>query len=420
MKHSKQSVRDRNKLLEAVNTEVHARLEQSLHKAIQIHILKEEKPQEIQRLWDVDVKIGKRPTVRLSPQISISQVFSQSSGKLLILGSQGAGKTTSLLELAQDLVEIAQADFEQPVPVILNFGSWKNSKQTIADWLIAEIKSKYNISLNSIKLLVNNQLISPLLDGVDELDLGQQELCLRAINQWLTAENRPKNIAVCTKYEDYKKCRTKLRLHGATFLHPLNEQQIQQYLVACRSKELWEVLKDEPDFFDLAKNPLLLNIMILAYEELLIQAWKRLNSQQERREYLLNAYIRRMLTWNLKSRYYKEGKEPRPENARPWLVYLATKMNAAKETEVSPDKLDQTWLQTSGQKSLYRLGMILTLGGILGMKKFILRRILSKNKCIPRNYSQFYNYACERFLLQKVGNKYRFVHEMLQEHIAKM
>lgn len=420
MKHSKQSVRDRNKLLEAVTTEVQARLEQSLHKAIQIHILKQEKPQEIQRLWDVDVKIGKRPTVRLSPQITISQVFRQSSGKLLILGSQGAGKTSTLLELAQDLVEIAQADFEQPVPVILNFGSWKNSKQTIPDWLISQIKSKYDISLNSIKLLVNNQLIIPLLDGLDELDLGQQELSVRAINQWLTSENRPKNMAVCTKLEDYKKCRTKLRLHGAIFLHSLHEQQVQKYLVACRSKELWEVLKEEPQFLELAKIPLFLNIMILAYEELLIQAWKRLNSDRERREYLLNAYIRRMLTWNLKSLYYREGKEPRPENARPWLVYLAGKMNATKETEISPDKLDQTWLQTSGQKSLYRLGMILTLGGILGMKKFILRRILSKNKCIPQNYSQFYNYASERFLLQKIGNKYRFVHQILQEHIAKM
>lgn len=420
MKHSKQSLRDRNKLLEAVNTEVQARLEQSLHKAIQIHILKEEKPQEIQRLWDVDVKIGKRPTVRLSPQITISQVFRQSSGKLLILGSQGGGKTTTLLELAQDLVEIAQANFEQAVPVILNLGTWKNSKQTIPDWLINEIKSKYDISLSTIKLLVNNQLILPLLDGVDELDLGQQELCLRAINQWLSSENRPQNIAVCTKLEDYKKCRTKLRLHGATFLHPLHEQQIKKYLIACRSKELWEVLKDEPQFLELAKNPLLLNIMILAYEELLIQAWKRLNSDRERREYLLNAYIRRMLTWNLKSRYYKEGKEPRPEKARPWLVYLATKMNAAKETEVLPEKLDQTWLQTSSQKSLYRLGMILTFGGVLGMKRFILRRILSKNQCMPWNYSQFYNYATERFLLQKVGEKYRFVHEVLQEHIAQM
>ena len=420
MKHSKQSVRDRNKLLETVNTEVTARLEQSLHKAVQIHILKQEKPQQIQRLWDVDVKIGKRPTVRLSPQITISQVFRQSSGKLLILGSQGGGKTTTLLELAQDLVEIAQANFEQPVPVILNLGSWKNSKQTIPDWLIAEIKSKYDISLKSSKLLVNNQLILPLLDGLDELDLGQQELCLKAINQWLISENRPQNMAVCTKLEDYKKCRTKLRLHGATFLHPLHEQQIQKYLVACRSKELWEILKEEPEFIELAKIPLLLNLMILAYEELLIQAWKRLKSDQERREYLLNAYVRRMLAWNLKSRYYKEGKEPRPEKARPWLVYLAQKMNAAKETEVFPDKLDQTWLQTSGQKFLYRLGMIVTLGGVLGMKKFILRLILSKNKSIPWNYSQFFNYASERFLLQKIGDNYRFVHEILQEHIAKM
>jgi len=420
MKHSQQSVRDRNNLLEAVNSEVQARLEQSLHKAIQIHILKEENPQQTQRLWDVDVKIGKRPTVRLSPKVSMSQVFKQTGGKLLILGSEGSGKTTTLLELSQDLIEIAQANFEQPVPVIFNLSSWKNNQQSISDWLISEIKLKYNIPIKTSKLLIDNQQILPLLDGLDELELAQQELCIRAINQWLSLANRPTNIIVCTRLEDYKKCKTKLKLYGAMFLHPLTEPQIQEYLVASRSRELWGILKDEPQFLELAKSPLLLNMMILAYEELLIQAWKRIKSDKERREYLLNAYVRRMLTWKLKSRCYRDGKEPRPEKARPWLVYLAKRINSTQQTEVSLDKLDQSWLQTPGQKSLYRLGMLLTIGGILGMKRLILRFILWRSKSIPWNYYRFLNYATERFLLQKVGRKYRFIHEILPEHIAQM
>lgn len=413
MKNSQQSVRDRNQLLEAVNSEVKARLEQSLHNAVLTQILKQEQPQKLPRLWDVDVKIGKRPTVRLSPKLSLTQVFSQTGGKLLILGNQGSGKTTTILELARDLTELAQTDVDLPIPVLFNLSSWKDGKQTIADWMIAELKSRYGLNVKTGKQLVNTQQIFPLLDGIDELQLRQQELCIQAINQLIASENTPKNIVISTRLEDYKRCRTKLRLYGAIYLRPLAEPQIQQYLMFSRSRELWEIIKTEPDFLELAKTPLLLNMMILAYEEILIQAWKRITSDKERRDYLLNAYIRRMLTREIKSQSYPKGKEPRPEKTRPLLVFLAKRMEEANQSEFAIEQINPQWLQTRSQKWLYRFAILLTFGGIAGMKKFILHLIVG-------NYSRFLNYATERVILQRVGKRYRFVHELLQEHLAQM
>jgi hypothetical protein len=37
---------------------------------------------------------------------------------------------------------------------------------------------------------------------------------------------------------------------------------------------------------------------------------------------------------------------------------------------------------------------------------------------IPWNYARFLNYANERLFLQRVGGRYRFIHDLLQEHLT--
>ena len=159
-------------------------------------------------------------------------------------------------------------------------------------------------------------------------------------------------------------------------------------------------------------------MMTLAYEEILIHAWKRLPSKEERLKYLLNAYLRWLLTHKIKSRYY--GNEPRPETTRPWLVFLAKRMKDEKQVEFSMSQISPQWLQNNSQQTTYRLGVGLTLGGIGGMRGFILRYILWRNGYIPWNYARFLGLATERLLLQKVGDRYRFNHELLREHLAQI
>ena len=420
MNYSRSTVRNRSKLLKAVQKEVNARLEQSLHNAVRTQLLKESEPEQVQRIWDIEVKIGRRPSFLLPRETKIGEIFAQTGGKLMILGAEGAGKTTTLLELATELISRAETNIEQPIPVWFNLSAWSKDNLSLSDWLVAEIKSRYGIKAKLSKQLIESQQLLPLLDSLNALELSQQELCLQAINQMMAGKKPPKQIVICTRLEDYKSCPTKLRLHGAIYLRPLNNNQIRDYLMSSRSRELWESIKTEPHLLELARMPLLLNLMALAYEEILIHAWKRIDSKPERYNYLLNAYIRRMLLRDIQSRWYRQGKQPRPEQTRHWLIWLAKKMSELNQTEFSIEKIDRNWLETPSQKRLYRIGVILTLGGIAGMKNFILRFLLSRNGSIPWQYEKFLWLATERLFLQRIDGKYRFVHELLQKHLSQL
>jgi predicted NACHT family NTPase len=83
-------------------------------------------------------------------------VFDQEGveGRLLILGKPGAGKTTMLLELAKELVQRAEQDLSEPVPILLSLSSWQNDQQSITDWIVAELNSgKY---YKVVKISLNN------------------------------------------------------------------------------------------------------------------------------------------------------------------------------------------------------------------------------------------------------------------------
>lgn len=59
-------------------------------------------------------------------------------------------------------------------------------------------------------------------------------------------------------------------------------------------------------------------------------------------------------------------------------------------------------------------------GGKACIQHFILRLILWQHGDIPWNYAKFLNYASERLFLQRIGGRYRFIHDLLREHFAKM
>ncbi|NJR66868.1 MAG: hypothetical protein HC772_18680 [Leptolyngbyaceae cyanobacterium CRU_2_3] len=114
-------------LLTQVRNEVTDRLRQSLHNAVLINLGKQSQPQQVKRPWDAEIKIGTRPAEPLPADVTILQVFDRPeiNGKLLILGNPGSGKTTTLLDLAQGLIDRATAQPSFPMPVLFNLSSWK-------------------------------------------------------------------------------------------------------------------------------------------------------------------------------------------------------------------------------------------------------------------------------------------------------
>lgn len=69
--------------------------------------------------------------------------------------------------------------------------------------------------------------------------------------------------------------------------------------------------------------------------------------------------------------------------------------------------------------------MLLLIGGVIGeynivFKHFIIRLILWTNGYIPWNYARFLDYAVKHRLMQQVGGRYRFTHDLLKQHFADM
>jgi hypothetical protein len=183
---TRQGLRNRRDFLGDVKSEVEDRLAQSLHTAAMLTIPKEKQPQQVTRPWDLEVKIVNQPRTPLPPAMGIVAIFDHQAfaGKLLILGAPGSGKTTTLLELARELIRRAELDDAQPMPVLINLSSWRDDNQTFAGWFVDELKVKHGVRKDNGKEWLDERSLLPLLDGLDEVAPTRQEQCLRAINQF--------------------------------------------------------------------------------------------------------------------------------------------------------------------------------------------------------------------------------------------
>ena len=378
-------------LLQQVKEEVVARLKLSLHNAVMINLGKEAQPEQVKRPWSSDIKIGDKPSEPIPDEKSVLEVFDQEEigGKLLILGAPGAGKTTTMLDLAKSLINRAEQDIDYPISVLFNLSMWKDDKQSIRDWLVMELNSKYGVRKDIGRKWVSDAKLLPMLDGLDELKSMRQELCARKINEFLQSDNRPQYLIVCSRIEEYEKIvrrqwqqdvqqeaeeistKQEIRLHlnGAIFLKPLTEQQIQAYLLGLNQAELWQTLQLDVKLLNFVKTPLFLSILGFSsfHETLSLQKWKTLTSSEAHREYLFDVYCetvierslstREMDLKGLKSFSYQKKNPPSTRQTRKYLVYLAQQLQRECQTEFLIEKMQPNWLLTRFQHLKYHIGV---------------------------------------------------------------
>lgn len=359
---SEKGLRTRRELLADVQGEVADRLAQSLPSAALINVRKETQPQQVRRPWDVEVKVGHQPSTLLPPGTEIVDVFvrEEVKGKLLILGAPGAGKTTALLQLAKHLAHHAEQDVSVPVPILLNLSSWKDDNQPIDRWLAAELKVKYGVRNDIGERWLNEGGLTPLLDGLDELEPMRQGKCVQAMSQF-QQDYRPKHLVVSCRLAEYQNSSVKLQLNGAVCLQPLTDEQVRNYLVDAKAPELWTSIQNDTVLFGLAKSPLLLSMMRLVHQERSIQEWRELSLTRERHQYLFDMYIERMLSREKKSDEYTK------EKTLHWLGWLARRLQDQGQAEFLIETIQPTWLQSRTQTWLYRFAVVLCVLLIFGM-----------------------------------------------------
>ena len=264
--HLPESPQQRDKtqreLLGFIEKEVKSRLKHSLHERIFITLDRTEDSCQANPLWSIDLKVGTSEPKRLPSNTKITEIYDRQeiNGRLLILGAPGSGKTTTLLQLAIDLINRAQEDGNQPIPVLLNLSSWKNEQDTLKEWIVDDLKQKYGVRKDIGKKWLDEATVIPLLDGLDEVASDIQELCLEKIQEFLQPEKSLNPLILCSS-ESVQHLDDLVGLNGSITLQPLTPEQIEQYLQLAGEERLREKIKNDETLMELAKTPFLLNII---------------------------------------------------------------------------------------------------------------------------------------------------------------
>src|SRR6266487_6412655 len=216
--------------------------------------------------WEQVVHLPDQSIHPLSFSTSIVQIYDNAGGELLILGEPGSGKTTLLLELTRELLSRATKDETHPIPVVFNLSSWAVKRQPLADWLVGELDSKYQVPRKLGQAWIDTNLILVLLDGLDEVGQEHRTACIGAINTYRHDHGIVPTV-VCSRTAEYRKQlpHVQLQLRNAVVLEPLTTEQINIYLSSGgeQLEAVRVVLQNDPVLREFATSPLMLNVLKL-------------------------------------------------------------------------------------------------------------------------------------------------------------
>lgn len=340
-------------------------LEQSLHGQVLLTLGLEERQDALALPWNISWESADCAPQPLDAETRVFDVFQQlgEGRSLLILGEPGAGKTTTLLTLTRDLLN--HTTEQQRIPAVFNLSSWTGG--SIAEWLIVELNSKYQIPKNIGTTWVEEQQLLFLLDGLDEVRPGRQESCAIALNQF--HQNYGPEIVVCCRIKDYEALNQKLGFQSAVYVRSLTDAQIWQYIDRADTglsglKSLLErsirsdhngPAHDEPTLLDLARSPLLLNIMALTYQGVSASQIPTLATaaaqSQTYTHQLFSAYIERM--FQRRNMASKEHVPYTKEQTLTWLKSLATNLTNTSQTVFLIERMQVNWLNSKRLRIAY-------------------------------------------------------------------
>jgi hypothetical protein len=164
------------------------------------------------------------------------------TGRLVVLGERGAGKTVLMVRLVLDL--IAHRDPGGPVPFLASVASWNPAEQDLRDWLEAQLLINHAAFAKpppadreeptQVAALLASGLILPILDGLDESPEGVRGPAISRINAAL----RPgEQMIVTCRIQQYRDAvrpqdgvEATLRGAAAIQLRLLNAEAVRDYL----------------------------------------------------------------------------------------------------------------------------------------------------------------------------------------------
>jgi hypothetical protein len=303
------------------------------------------------------------------------------AGKLLILGAPGAGKTTALLSLAEQLVCGALSQPKTIIPVLLELSTWRDDNQRLEDWLVEQLYDLHggNRKHQLYEQWLERQVLLPLLDGLDELGLERQRKCTEKLNEF--ARQYPQ-LVVCSRLKEFETVKLKLNhLHGAVTLQPLADEQIESYWCSMGHAELWSRLQSSVTLQKLLEEteegePGLLRVPL--FVTLAARAYNPQQPFQTKAE-LLQQYVDRQLLPDVRQSDRRKELQQRQWAYQTWeqepdwrqiqrpLSWVARQLQQHNRVELLIEHIQPTWLETRKLQHYYQLLVGLIVGLIFGL-----------------------------------------------------
>jgi hypothetical protein len=133
------------------------------------------------------------------------------TGRLVVLGEPGTGKTMLMVGLVLDLLDPGRRSSGGPVPVLATLASWDPDSQDLHGWLGATLITAYpdlaaapppgSAGGNRFEALVEAGLILPVLDGLDEVPETARPAAIARINKELKPGEQ---VVVTCRTEQYR------------------------------------------------------------------------------------------------------------------------------------------------------------------------------------------------------------------------
>ncbi len=315
-------------------------LDKSLASQEVIELGLEEHLDAVENPWGVTWETDSIPRQALPPGTKVIDCFDSigEARSLLLLGETGAGKTTTLLQLTQELIQRAKLNINHPIPVVFNLSTWGFKEESIEDWLISQLQIEYQVPPAISKGWLETEQLLLVLDGLDEVNKEVPDSCLEALNEFIYDHGRTE-IVISSRYQDYEQLGMRLRLQKAILLQPLSQKQIQEYLHQIDLEELSQVLLQDAILQELVITPLMLHIWRQAYAESNQVLPKTNNSSvTDSCHSLLKTYVERLLI--RRRRYFPYA----PKQVKKWLTQLAYRMQQESQTVFYIEDLQPSWL----------------------------------------------------------------------------
>ena len=202
------------------------------------------------------------------------------TGRLVVLGERGAGKTMLMVRLVLDLLKPTRRTSGGPVPVLVSVASWNPAEQRLHEWLAARMSIDYP-SLTAtappgaggntrLDALMAHGLILPILDGLDEIPDAVRGRAIADIKDALRPGER---LIVTCRTEPYRAAirppgHAKVPLGAAAVqLCPLDGDTVSRYLQRGTETATarWAPILDQAPVAQALSSPLMVGLAQAIY-----------------------------------------------------------------------------------------------------------------------------------------------------------